>query len=184
MKEVHTSQPPFQVYGPHISGLYVRHSVLKTSVTPIVHHFLKVNDVAYKLQPGGPGYETVYGTTGVLAYLLSLTPANNLQASWDAIALHEQTLVEPLIRYLTEPKQWARGVRVVGDATVNLTRVPTISFVVVGDRAINSKDIIEVFDKKGGVSLRTQVRNTVQSDLNCRSVSDMATFTLIHSSPI
>ncbi|EKM81595.1 hypothetical protein AGABI1DRAFT_105130 [Agaricus bisporus var. burnettii JB137-S8] len=144
----------YKVYGPHISGLYVRHSILQTSVNSIVHHFLKVDDVAYKLQPGGPGYETVYGTTGVVSYLLSLTPARNLQASWDAIALHEQTLVEPLIQYLTEPKQWARGVRIVGDAAVNLTRVPTICFVVVGDRAIKSKDIVEVFDKKGGIGIR------------------------------
>lgn len=143
---------PLQVYGPHISGLYVRASVLRNSVASIAHHFLKVDDTSYKLQPGGPGYELVYATTGVVSYLLSLTPANNLQASWDAIGQHEQTLVGPLIQYLTGPKQWARGVRVVGDTSVNLTRTPTISFVVVGNRAIKSKAIVEIFDKKGGVS--------------------------------
>jgi len=62
--------------------------------------------------------------------------------------------VAPLINYLTETKQWARGVRLVGDASINLMRAPTISFVVVGDRAIKSKAIVEIFDEKGGVSLQ------------------------------
>jgi len=141
-----------KIYGPHLSALYVRASALQQSVTSLVHHFLPVEHTSYKLQPGGPGYELVYATTGVLAYLLSLTPANNLQATWDAIAQHEQTLVAPLINYLTETKQWARGVRLVGDASINLMRAPTISFVVVGDRAIKSKAMVKIFDEKGGVS--------------------------------
>jgi len=144
----------YKVYGPHISGLYVRSSALRDSVTSIVHHFLRVGDTSYKLQPGGPGYELVYGVTGVIPYLLSLTPANDLQASWDAIAQHEQTLVASLIKYLTDPKQWARGVRVVGEESVNLTRAPTISFVIVGDRHIKSKDIVKIFDEKGGIGIR------------------------------
>ncbi|KXN86196.1 putative cysteine desulfurase [Leucoagaricus sp. SymC.cos] len=144
----------YKVYGPHISALYVRLSSLRNSVTPLVHHFLKVDQTSYKLQPGGPGYELVYATTGVVSYLLSLTPVKTLQATWNAVAQHEQTLVSPLIQYLTDPKQWARGVRVVGSESVNLTRVPTISFVVVGDRAIKSKAIVEIFDRKGGIGIR------------------------------
>jgi selenocysteine lyase/cysteine desulfurase len=146
-----------KVYGPHISALYVRSPALQYSVSPLVHHFLKVDHTSYKLQPGGPGYELVYATTGAVSYLLSLTPASSLQATWDAVAQHEQTLVTSLIQYLTDPKQWARGVRIVGDESISLTRVPTISFVVVGDRAIKSKSIVEIFDKKGGVSLRTEL---------------------------
>jgi len=88
------------------------------------------------------------------AYLLSLAPANTLEATWDVIAQHEQTLVAPLIHYLTDPKQWERGVRLVGDASINLMRAPTISFVVVGDRAIKSRAIVEIFDEKGGVSVQ------------------------------
>jgi len=60
--------------------------------------------------------------------------------------------VAPLIHYLTDAKQWERGVRLVGDASINLMRAPTISFVVVGDRAIKSRAIVEIFDEKGGVS--------------------------------
>lgn len=141
-----------QVYGPHISALYVRSAALQHSVTQIVHHFLKVENVAYKLQPGGPGYEIVYGTTGVNAYLLSLTPKNDLKATFEAIAAHEQTILEPLLSFLTDPAQKARGVRIVGEETVNLQRLPTVSFVVIGQRPLKSRDIVDVFDKKGGVS--------------------------------
>ncbi|KAF8961498.1 pyridoxal phosphate-dependent transferase [Flammula alnicola] len=144
----------YKVYGPHISGLYVRSSVLENSVTPIVHHFLKVDKVAYKLQPGGPGYEIVYGSTGVIPYLLSLTPKNDLRASFDAIAAHEQTLIKPLISFLIDPVQRERGVRIVGEETVNLDRVPTISFVVVGQRPLKSRAIVDFFDKKGGIGIR------------------------------
>ena len=128
--------------------------MLQHSVTQIVHHFLKVENVAYKLQPGGPGYEIVYGTTGVNAYLLSLTPNKDLKATYEAIATHEQTILEPLMSFLTNPAQKARGVRIVGEETVNLERVPTVSFVVIGQRPLKSRDIVDVFDKKGGVSDR------------------------------
>lgn len=132
--------------------MYVRASSLEHSVHSIVHHFLKVDKVAYKLQPGGPGYETIYGSTGVIPYLRSLTPRNDLRASFDAIAAHEQVLLEPLIGFLTHDAQRARGVRLVGEETVNLERVPTVSFVVVGEKAIGSRTIVTAFDKKGGVS--------------------------------
>ncbi|KDR80956.1 hypothetical protein GALMADRAFT_1116937 [Galerina marginata CBS 339.88] len=144
----------YKVYGPHISVLYVRASALEHSVSKIVHHFLDVPNVAYKLQPGGPGYETVYGTTGVIPYLLSLTPANDLRASFDAIAVHEQALIKPLMAFLLDPVQKARGVRIVGDEGVSLDRVPTISFVVVGQKPLKSRAIVDVFDKKGGIGIR------------------------------
>lgn len=120
-------------------------------MTKIVHHFLDVDTVAYKLQPGGPGYELVYGATGVIPYLLSLTPKNDLRASFDAIAAHEQTLLQPLISFLVDPVQKERGVRIVGEETVNLGRVPTVSFIVTGQRPLKSRTIVDFFDKKGGV---------------------------------
>lgn len=140
------------MYGPHISGLYVRLSSLRESVSSILHHFLNYDQKSYKLQPGGPGYELVYGTTAVLPYLLSLTPESDLGASFDAITAHEQKLIEPLLAFLTAPEQIDRGVRVVGEETPGINRVPTISFVVVGRNAMRSKEIVQVFDKKGGVS--------------------------------
>ncbi|KAJ8516525.1 hypothetical protein ONZ45_g6157 [Pleurotus djamor] len=153
----------YKVYGPHISALYVRANALNSSVSSIAHHFLPTN-TSNKIQPGGPGYETVWGTTGVIPYLLSLVPAPtkpsgdvtvaHLEAAFSAIAAHEQTLLEPLLGFLTAKEQVERGVRVVGTEQVGLDRVPTISFVVVGPRAIKSKAIVDVFDKKGGVGIR------------------------------
>lgn len=95
----------------------------------------------------------MHGTTGVIPYLLSLTPAGDLKATFDAIAEYEQTLLKPLLAYLTDPAQEARGVRVVGEEKAGLSRVPTISFVVVGERAIESKEVVKVFDAKGGVRI-------------------------------
>ncbi|KAG7093214.1 hypothetical protein E1B28_006900 [Marasmius oreades] len=141
----------YKVYGPHISSLYVRHSSIQNTVSSIVHHFLNVHKTSYKLQPGGPGYEVVYGTTGVVPYLLSLTDSNDLKATFGAIAKHEQQLINPLLEYLTAPKQVEKGVRVVGDENAGPDRVPTISFVVLGRK---SKDIVRVFDKKGGIGIR------------------------------
>ena len=142
-----------QVYGPHTSALYVRSEVLQTSVSSITHHFLDVDTKPYKIQPGGPGYELLYGSTGIVPYLLSLTLENSLQASFNTIALHEQELLKILLGYLTHPEQKARGVRIIGHESVNLTRVPTLSFVIVGERSIKSKDVVAVFDRKGGVCL-------------------------------
>ncbi|KAH7890443.1 pyridoxal phosphate-dependent transferase [Phlebopus sp. FC_14] len=144
----------YKVYGAHNSVLYMRSSALCSSLTKIVHHFLAVESKPYKVQIGGPGYELVYGATGVVPYLLSLTPSNDLQASFDAIAEHEQQLLRPLLTFLTDAKQFARGVRVVGTSNIDMTRVPTISFVITGQNAVKSRDIVAAFDKKGGIGIR------------------------------
>ncbi|KAF8073921.1 pyridoxal phosphate-dependent transferase [Lyophyllum atratum] len=144
----------YKVYGPHISALYVRAATLQASLAPLVHHFLNYNHTSYKLQPGGPGYELAYGTTGAVDYLLSLTPSRDLKKTFDAIAAHEQTLVAPLLGFLTDPAQRERGVRVVGEEDAGLSRVPTISFVVVGQKPLKSRDIVRVFDQMGEIGIR------------------------------
>ncbi|KAJ7060310.1 hypothetical protein C8F01DRAFT_1253650 [Mycena amicta] len=98
-----------------------------------VHHFIEPGSASYppsyKLQPGGPGYETVYGTTSVIPYLLSLTPANDLDASFTAIAAHETQIVTKLLR---------------ADTTRGLRR----------DRPIRSKEVVRVFDERGQIGIR------------------------------
>lgn len=144
--------------------MYVRAHALATSVTSLAHHFIsgskayrlevpKDGSQAYKLQPGGPGYELVYGTTSVVPYLLSLTPANDLDATFAAIKAHETKLVTALLSYLTAPEQVARGLRVVGIEEPSGDRLPTVSFVVVGDRPMRSTEVVKVFDKRGGVRI-------------------------------
>ena len=130
--------------------MYVRLSSLTGSLASLAHHFLDVDTKPYKLQPGGPGYELVYGCTGVPPYLRSLTPTGSLEDAWAAIAAHEQTLLEPLLAYLRGKAD--RGVRIVGEEKAGFGRVPTVSFVVVGERAVRSRDVVSVFDKKGNVS--------------------------------
>jgi hypothetical protein len=153
--------------------------VLASSVSSIAHHFLKAEH-AYKLQPGGPGYETVYATTSVIPYLLSLTPANDLAATFDAIAAHEVKLVTALLSYLMAPEQVARGLRVVGVEEPSANRLPTVSFVIVGDRPMRSKDVVKVFDERGGVGASSYTLPDLGSFF-ARLESDTDTFTRIRS---
>jgi len=85
---------------------------------------------------------------------LSLTPDRDLKKTFDAIAAHEQTLLAPLLGFLTDPQQYERGVRIVGEEKVGLARVPTISFVVIGQKPLKSQNIVGVFDRKGGIGIR------------------------------
>ncbi|KAG1745178.1 pyridoxal phosphate-dependent transferase [Suillus lakei] len=144
----------YKVFGAHNAAAYVRSAALQTSFTSIVHDFLKVDDKPYKFQPGGPGHELVYGAAAIVPYLKSLTPEDDLAASFNAIANHEQKILTPLLRFLTDTKQVDRGVRIVGTNEVNFSRIPTVCFVVVGQNAINSKDIVEAFHQKGGISIQ------------------------------
>ncbi|KAG0696125.1 pyridoxal phosphate-dependent transferase [Suillus ampliporus] len=144
----------YKVFGPHNAAAYVRSAALETSLTSIVHDFLKVDNKPYKFQPGGPGHELVYSLTAIVPYLKSLTPEDDLAASFNAIASYEQTLLAPLLLFLTDAKQVDRGVRIVGTSEIDLSRIPTVSFVVVGQNAIKSKDIVGAFDKKGGISIQ------------------------------
>lgn len=142
-----------QVYGPHTSVLYSRLQSLATSLTSLAHHFLPVEAKAYKLVPGGSGYELTYASAAVLPYFQSLSPSGDVDDAFARIATQEQELVKPLLSYLTSSEAHARGVRVVGSEEGGEKRVPTISFVVVGERPVKSRDIVSYFDKKGGVSL-------------------------------
>ncbi|KIP05140.1 hypothetical protein PHLGIDRAFT_108629 [Phlebiopsis gigantea 11061_1 CR5-6] len=142
----------YKVYGPHIGALYTRLASLQSSLQPLTHHFLPVKDKSYKLQPGGPGYELVYGVTAVPDYLRSLSTSSSLEDAWAKIAAHEQTLVAPLLAYLKSKE--SRGVRIVGEETGGPSRAPTISFIVGGERPIRSKDVVRAFDQKGNIGIR------------------------------
>lgn len=139
------------MYGPHTCALYARAASLANSLRALTHHFLQVDKVAYKLNPGGAGYELTYGVAGVLPYIQSLSPIGDIDDAFLRIAAHEQTLLAPLIGYLRSPQAVSRGVRIVGSDEITLSRVPTVSFVVIGERAVRSPDIVAYFDKKGKV---------------------------------
>lgn len=122
--------------------------------------------------PGGHGYELTYSVTGVLEYLLSISPlaspaitastysdpntAHSLKATFDAISKHEQVLIERVLSFLTSTEAQQRGVRLVGTEKGGESRVPTISFVIVDGekgKAMKSQDVVKVFDQKGGVGV-------------------------------
>ena len=137
------------MYGPHVSVLYARRASLTSSLTSLGHHFLRIDDKPYKLQPGGPGYELPWGCTPVVPYLKALTASGTLKDAWAAVAQHEQTLLAELLGYLRG--KYERGVRIVGDEREGETRVPTVSFVVGGERAIRSRDVVAAFDREENV---------------------------------
>ncbi|KAL5512456.1 hypothetical protein ACEPAG_3109 [Sanghuangporus baumii] len=144
----------YKVYGPHICALYVRAASLANSLSALTHHFLSVDRIAYKISPGGAGYELTYAVSAVLPYLQSLSPSGNIDDSFALIAAHEQELLKPLISYLTSDEARARGILIVGSEIVDAWRAPTISFVVSGERPIPSSDIVAQFDKKGKIGIR------------------------------
>ncbi|KAH8088987.1 PLP-dependent transferase [Cristinia sonorae] len=142
----------YKVYGAHLSVLYTRAECIKSSLSSLTHHFLSYDNSSLKLQPGGTGYELVYSTTAVPEYLKSLSSAGTLEAGFELIAQHEQTLIRPLLTYLKSKE--SRGVRIVGEESADPSRVPTVSFVVVGPQKKSSKEIVRTFDQAGNIGIR------------------------------
>ena len=142
-----------QMYGTHHAAFYIRTTASESSLESLAHRHVQVNESSQKIQVGSPAYEFVHAASGVVPYLLSLTPENNLEASFAAIAQYEQGLLQPLLSFLTDKQQYDRGVRLFGTSTIDMSRVPTVSFVITGQRAIKSKDVVAEFDKERDVRL-------------------------------
>ncbi|KAG8966006.1 hypothetical protein FRC05_002926 [Tulasnella sp. 425] len=155
----------YKFYGPHIGVLYTRKSSLDNSLTSLAHYFLKDHE---KLEPGGPGYEVTYGTTGVLPYLLSLAGNSGLEGKSDGelldvayqrIAAHEEELMKPIFDFLLSEEAKKAGVRIVGPESGKVeVRAPTISFVVVGPdgktKRLQSKDVVAKVHSQPGIGIR------------------------------
>ena len=115
-----------------------------------------------------------WGCTPVVPYLKSLTPSGTLEDAWRAVARHEQTLLVELLGYLRSKSEG--GVRIVGDEREGETRVPTVSFVVGGERPIRSKDVVAVFDRKPNVSVAhhlAKIRDDADLNLQCALETDV-----------
>lgn len=167
-----------KLYGPHTGALYTRSTAL-SSIASVAHHFHspRCDGLPTKLQPGGPGYELSYAAAAVLPYLYALSSPSADFALKDSEELlrakssadlrsglehtsalfetHERTLMEPLLSFLTSPRMYARGVRVVGPETCT-SRAPTVSFVVIGEegsagKSMLSRNLVEQVDQLGTV---------------------------------
>jgi selenocysteine lyase/cysteine desulfurase len=139
--------------------LYARSSCLANSCASLAHHFLSASAPnsanAYKLGgPSGPCYELAASGSAIVAYLRSLTPEGTLEAAAAAIEAQEKALLDVLLGFLTSPKMYERGVRIAGSSKNDAARVPTVSFVVLGSRAMSSRAIVGAVDARGGIGIR------------------------------
>ncbi len=139
----------YKVFGPHHGVLYGKYERL-LALANLSHHFIPMDKIPGKLQPGNPNYELSYGATAIPEYLVALGERSGapvgasrrarMLAAFDAIADHEALLAERLLAWLRERKD----VRIVGPASSDrAVRVPTISFVVDG---IDSETIVRAID--------------------------------------
>ncbi len=139
----------YKVFGPHHAVLYGKYDRL-LELANLSHHFVPMDKIPGKLQPGNPNYELSYGATAIPEYLVALGERSGatagasrracMAAAFDAIAGHESVLAERLLA-------WLRGrhdVRIIGPASSQrAVRVPTISFVGEG---IDSERIVRAID--------------------------------------
>lgn len=127
----------YKVYGPHHALLYGKRDRL-FALPSFNHEFIGIDQVPYKLQPGGANYELTYATLGLTDYCCTLAQHHGgkdtapdirgqLWQAFELITTHEATLSERLLSFLNQKS----NVRVIGltDADPN-QRVPTIAFVV------------------------------------------------------
>lgn len=139
----------YKVFGPHHAVLYGKYDHL-LSLANLSHHFVPMDKIPGKLQPGNPNYELSYGATAIAEYLVTLGERSGAMAdasrrarmavAFEAIADHEAVLAERLLAWL----RGRRDVRIIGPASSDLAvRVPTISFVVEG---LDPEHIVRAID--------------------------------------
>lgn len=139
----------YKVFGPHHAVLYGKYDRL-LALANLSHHFVPMDKVPGKLQPGNPNYELSYGATAIPEYLVALGERSGAEAgtsrracmaaAFDAIAAHEEVLAERVLAWL----RGRREVRIIGPASSDrAVRVPTISFVVDGR---DSERIVRAID--------------------------------------
>jgi len=139
----------YKVFGPHHAVLYGKYDRL-LELANVSHHFVPMDKIPGKLQPGNPNYELSYGATAIPEYLVALGERSGaavdaprrarMQAAFDAIADHEALLAERLLSWLRE----RQDVRIIGPTSSDRAiRVPTISFVVDG---LDSDTVVRAVD--------------------------------------
>ncbi len=139
----------YKVFGPHHAVLYGKYDRLRALANQS-HHFVPVDKIPGKLQPGNPNYELSYGATAIPEYLVTLGERSGadagasrrarMAAAFDAIADHESILADRLLSWLRGRKD----ARIIGPASADrAVRVPTISFVVDG---YDSERIVRAID--------------------------------------
>lgn len=122
----------YKIYGPHLAALFGTHAALAEIEGPN-HFFIDARDVPCKLELGGVLHEGCAGILGLqpyLAFLAGAAPDRPLERAiveraFEVMAALEEPLQRRLISYLASRDD----VRLVGPATADAARVPTLSFV-------------------------------------------------------
>ena len=131
-----------QVYGPHIAILYASRESQHT-LGSLGHYFHTGTDLTTRLRLASASYELVAAIPAIVSYF-----GPNKQATWSAIAEHEEHLQYLLLDYLRSRNEvtiW--GVKE-GDRRL---RVPVTSFTVKGR---SSKAIVEGIETKSNFGCR------------------------------
>jgi cysteine desulfurase family protein (TIGR01976 family) len=127
----------YKLYGPHLSGMYVRRGLLERARGQN-HFFVGEDALPSKLQPGGVAHELAAGLPGIGAYLDGLAEHHGVRGEtrregwarmFELFAEHEERLVAPLLEFLAEHPRC----RIIGPETADrAVRAPTVAFVVDG----------------------------------------------------
>ncbi|MHC4992791.1 MAG: cysteine desulfurase-like protein [Planctomycetota bacterium] len=119
----------YKVYGPHMACLFGTHEALGELEGPN-HFFVPRDEVPYKFESGGVNHEACAGLLALGEYLTYLTGAREcsravIEEAFAIMEAREAPLAARLVDFLaTRP-----GVRIVGPAHAEASRVGTISFV-------------------------------------------------------
>ena len=140
----------YKVYGPHLSAMYVRRSLLE-QVHGQNHFFIPEDALPYKLQPGNVTHELAAGLPGIGAYLdgvaehhqiKDITRRDRWRGVFELFAAHEQRLAARLLDFL----QAHPRCRVIGPTSADReVRAPTIAFVVDG---MKSSEVVPPLDER------------------------------------
>ncbi len=120
----------YKVYGPHLAALYGKRGVFAALPGPN-HFFIAPDDLPYKFELGGASHEACAGWLGTRDYLSWLGGGEDRAGLARAFARME-ALERPLQEKLVTELRALPGVRIVGPAHAESTRVPTVSFVAAG----------------------------------------------------
>lgn len=126
----------YKVFGPHYAVLWGKYALLH-SLANLNHFFIAEDNLPYKLQPGNVNFELSYGCQGITDYLVAMgtqfgghgNRRQLMQYAFDKFESHENYLAQRLLNFLhTKSRVRIIGLRQVHEG--NISRVPTISFVV------------------------------------------------------
>lgn len=137
----------YKVYGPHLAALFGTSACFEELEGPN-HYFFAKDALPEKFEPGGVSHEACAGLLGTGDYLSCWTADSQMELpDRQSIvrALSEMEAVElPLQARLLKFLQSKPGVRIVGPASADRGRVPTISFL---SAHASPKQVVERVDQ-------------------------------------